>query len=105
MGIIQKQSIRSTFIIIIGFAIGAFNLLFFAPRVLTTEQLGLTRLITDAGITMATLCTLGCLPIIYKFSPLYRRYLPATRNDLPFLTLCVCLAGFAIVCVVGYFLK
>ena len=56
MGIIQRQSIRSTIGISAGFLIGAFNLLVLAPKFLTTEQLGLTRLITDLGITLATLC-------------------------------------------------
>ncbi len=75
MGTIQKQSIRSTIGISIGFAIGAFNLLVLAPKLLTTEQLGLTRLITDLGITLATLCTLGSLPVIYKFFPFYKSHL------------------------------
>src|SRR5688572_11788067 len=102
MGVIQKQSIQSTAIIIFGFAIGAFNILILAPKVLTAEEFGLTRLITDAGITLATLCTLGCIPVINKFSPFYNGYLKPGKNDLPFVTLMVCLIGFLIVCIVGY---
>lgn len=105
MGIIQKQSIQSTIIILFGFAIGAFNMIIFAPKILTAEQLGLTRIITDAGITLATLCTLGSLPIIYKFFPFYKSYLPSAKNDLPFVTLLVCLAGFLIFCGAGYAAK
>ena len=102
MGVIQKQSVQSTAIIIFGFAIGAFNILILAPKVLTAEELGLTRLITDAGITLATLCTLGCIPVINKFSPFYRSYLKPGKNDLPFITLLVCLIGFLIVCIAGF---
>ncbi|HTL10661.1 MAG TPA: polysaccharide biosynthesis C-terminal domain-containing protein [Chitinophagaceae bacterium] len=102
MGIIQKQSIRSTIGISIGFAIGAFNMLVLAPKVLSTEQLGLTRLITDLGITLATLCTFGSLPVIYKFFPFYKSHLPPKKNELPFLTLSVCCAGFIIMCTAGY---
>ncbi|MDB5230248.1 MAG: polysaccharide biosynthesis protein [Chitinophagaceae bacterium] len=105
MGIIQSQSIKSTLIITLGFAIGAFNTIILAPKLLTPEQFGLTRIITEAGITMATLCTLGSLPIIYKFFPLYRRYLPAKKNDLPFFTLAICLIGFLLVCTGGYFFR
>jgi O-antigen/teichoic acid export membrane protein len=105
MGIIQKQSIRSTFLIIIGFAVGAVNLILIAPKVLTPEQLGLTRIITDAGVTMATLCTLGSLPIINKFFPIFSRFQKPEKNELPFITLTVCLIGFVIVCIVGYLLK
>ena len=105
MGIIQKQSIRSTIGISIGFAIGAFNMLVLSPRLLTTEQLGLTRLITDLGITLATLCTLGSLPVVYKFFPFYKNHLPAKKNDLPFITLLVCCLGFIILCSAGYAIK
>lgn len=105
MGIIQKQSIQSTIVIMFGFAIGAFNVIIFAPKVLTAEQLGLTRIIIDAGLTLATLCTLGCIPIIYKFFPFYKSYLKPRNNDLPFVTLLICLAGFIIMCTIGYLSK
>ena len=71
MGIIQKQSIRSSIIIMLGFCVGAFNLLFLAPKVLSSTEFGLTRVITDAAITLATLCTFGASPIVYKFFPFY----------------------------------
>jgi len=105
MGIIQKQSICFTIGISIGFAIGAFNLLVLAPKFLSTEQLGLTRLITDFGITLATLCTLGSLPVIYKFFPFYKSHLSPAKNDLPFITILICLAGFVVLSSAGYFFR
>ncbi len=102
MGIIQRQSVQSTFVITAGFAIGAFNMLVLAPRLLTAEQLGLTRILLDAATTLATLCTLGCTPIIYKFFPFYKSYLPAKQNDLPFFSLIICSIGFVIMCLAGY---
>ena len=105
MGIIQKQSIRSTIGISIGFIVGAFNLLVLAPKLLSPEQLGLTRLITDLGITLATLGTFGALPVIYKFFPFYKSLLPKEKNDLSFITLMVCITGFAVICLAGYVFK
>lgn len=105
MGIIQKQSIRSSVAILIGFAIGAINMVLLAPKVLTTEQIGLTRVITDAGLTLATMCTFGALPVIYKFFPFYKSYLSPRENDLPFVTLCVCIVGFVVMCIAGYAAK
>ena len=102
MSIIQKQSIRSSIVIMIGFAIGAVNIILIAPKVLTSEQLGLTRIITDAGLTLASMCTLGSIPVINKFFPFYKSYLKDEENDLPFITLAVCLVGFIIMCAVGY---
>lgn len=105
MGIIQKHSIKSTIIIMAGFALGAFNLLVLVPKILTPEQLGLTRVITDAGLTLASLCTFGTISIIVKFFPFYRSYLKPEKNDLPFLTLTVCITGFVIMCTIGYFAR
>ncbi|MFT4152582.1 hypothetical protein [Parafilimonas sp.] len=105
MGIIQKQSTVSSIIILIGFAIGGVNMLLIAPKILTAQQLGLTRVITDAGLTMATVCTFGALPIIYKFFPIYRSYTQPKKNELPFLTLIVCLIGFLLVSSLGYACK
>ncbi|ULQ53779.1 lipopolysaccharide biosynthesis protein [Flavihumibacter fluvii] len=102
MGIIQKQSIRSTIIILLGFSLGAFNMLVLVPKIITPEQLGLTRLIADAAITLATLCTFGSLSVVNKFFPFYKSYLPPKKNDLPFLSLVICLVGFAIICISGY---
>jgi len=105
MGIIQKQSIRSTISISIGFAIGAFNLLVLQTHILTTEQLGLTRLISELGITLATLCTLGSMPVVNKFFPFYKDHLSPEKNDLPFVTIMVCFSGFIIMCIGGYALR
>lgn len=105
MSVIQKQSIRSSIVIMIGFAIGAVNIILFAPKVLTAEQLGLTRIITDAGITLASMCTLGSIPVINKFFPFYKSYLDPNKNDLPFITLIICLLGFIVMCSAGFVLK
>ncbi len=102
MSSIQKKSIESTLIILAGFALGAFNLLILQPRILTTEQFGLTRVISDAALTLATLCTLGCLPIVYKFFPFYKDYLPPEKNDLPFLTGMICLVGLVTMFFLGW---
>lgn len=105
MGTIQKQSIQSSIVIMIGFAVGAINLILIAPKVLTAEQLGLTRVITDAGMTLASLCTLGSLPIIYKFFPFYKSYLHNDKNDLPFITISACIVGFVVMCFAGYMFR
>lgn len=73
-----------------------------APKILTAQELGLTRIITDAGVTLATMCTLGSIPMIIKFFPFYRSYLPKEKNDLPFVTLLICMIGFLIMCLIGF---
>jgi O-antigen/teichoic acid export membrane protein len=82
MATIRKQSLYSSIIIYMGFAIGAFNVLYLFPKFFTPEQFGLTRIIMDITLIFSTVITAGILPIIYKFSPFYKSYLPKEKNDL-----------------------
>lgn len=102
MGVIQKQSIKSSIFILMGFALGAINIVLIAPKIISAELFGLTRIITDVGLTMATFCTFGAIPVIYKFFPFYKSFLPPRKNDLAFLTLLVCIIGFTVICILGY---
>ncbi len=102
MGIIQKQGVRSSIFLMIGFVIGGINLLFLFPKVLTQEEIGLTRALIDAGTVLSVLATLGTIPVIYKFFPFYQSHQKG-RNDLAFFTGIICLLGFAAICLVGYF--
>src|SRR6476661_2607660 len=104
MGIIQKQGVRSSIFLMIGFFIGAVNLLFLFPKVLSQEEIGLTRALIDAGTVLSVLATFGTIPVIYKFYPFYRSH-ARTKNDLAFFTGLICLAGFVAICLVGYFFK
>ncbi|MBC7884602.1 MAG: hypothetical protein H7X99_03960, partial [Saprospiraceae bacterium] len=105
MGIIQKQSIRSSVFISLGFAIGAFNILLLFPRFLPPEYFGLTRAMLDIALTLSLLCTVGSLPVIYKFFPFYNHYLTKEKNDLPLITGIVCVAGFILVMFGGWVFK
>lgn len=105
MGVIQKQSINSSIFILIGFAIGALNMLVLFPKFLTPNELGLTRAMMDISLTLSTLCTLGSLTVIYKFYPFYDDYLEQKNNDLPILTAAVCLTGYLLILVFGYLFR
>lgn len=102
MGIIQRQSIRSSVFIILGFAIGAFNIIVLFPKFLSPEEFGLTRAMLDISVTLSLLCTLGAVPVIYKFYPFYSYYLADKKDDLPMITGLVCLTGFMVIMVTGY---
>lgn len=102
MGIIQRQSIRSTFVILTGFIIGAVNLLILFPLFFSQAELGMTRALMDISLTLSMLATLGSLPVIYKFYPFYKDYLDKEKNDLPFISAIVCLTGFLLVLLGGY---
>jgi len=102
MGIIQKQGLKSSFYIMIGFVIGAVNLLVLFPLFFSKTDQGLIRAMIDIGATLSVFCTLGTLPVVYKFFPFYNQYLGAKKNELPFITLVVNLIGFGILLLIGW---
>ena len=102
MGIIQKQGMKSSLFIMIGFVIGAFNLLVLFPLFFSKSDQGLVRAMIDIGATLSVFCTLGTLPVVYKFYPFYNQYLGPKKNDLPFITLMVNLIGFGLLLLIGW---
>lgn len=101
MGIIQKQSIYSSIFILIGFVIGAINIMLLYPMFFTKTEIGLVRAIIDTGLTLSIFCTFGSLSVIYKFYPFYDHYLDKTKTDLPFYTLLVNIVGFFFIILIG----
>jgi O-antigen/teichoic acid export membrane protein len=93
MGTIRKQSILSSLFIYVGFAIGAVNVLILFPKYLTPEQFGLTRLLLDVSLLLSTVSTMASVPMVLKFYPFYNSYLPKEKNDLPFLSVMLCIIG------------
>jgi hypothetical protein len=63
MTTIRKQSIYSSIFIYIGFAIGAFNVLYLFPKYFTKEEFGLTRILVDIALILSTLCTAAAVPV------------------------------------------
>jgi O-antigen/teichoic acid export membrane protein len=102
MGIIQKQGIKSSIFIMIGFVIGAVNLLVLFPLFFSKNDQGLVRAVIDIGATLSVFCTLGTLPVVYKFFPFYNHYLGPKKNELPFLTLIINLIGFGLLMWIGW---
>src|SRR6188768_3020103 len=93
MATIQRQSILSTIIIFAGFGFGALNLIVLQKWLLTSEQWGLTRVITEASVLLANFATLGTPVVVAKFLPFYKKYLPQQKNDLPYITLIIYIGG------------
>ena len=102
MGIIQKQGIKSSYFIFLGFLIGAINLLVLFPLFFSKNDQGLVRAMIDIGATLSVFCTLGTLPVVYKFYPFYNDYLGTNKNELPFITLMINLLGFGILLFIGW---
>ena len=72
MGIIIKQSIKGTIVNYIGVAIGFITTFFVITGYLTQEEVGLTRVLVDAGVLLASLSQLGTGASILRFFPYFK---------------------------------
>ncbi len=106
MSNIRRQSIISSVVIYIGFAIGLLNTYLFTRQGLFTEsQYGLTGIFIAIATSMMAFANLAMPSYIYKFFPYYNEHLPPKKNDLITWALLVSTIGFLFVIIAGILLK
>ncbi|MEN9299579.1 MAG: hypothetical protein RLZZ429_1892 [Bacteroidota bacterium] len=103
MGSIRKQTIISSVLVYIGFAIGFVNHYFYTKNgSFTPEQFGLTRIFFDFAQNMMAFGAMGVIPVIYKFYPYYKDNLEPRKIDLMSWAMLASIIGFIIVLVSGF---
>ncbi|MDD4142722.1 MAG: oligosaccharide flippase family protein [Bacteroidales bacterium] len=104
MGIVVRQSIKGTLVTYIGAIIGALTTFCVVTRVLTAEQLGLTRVLVEAGTILAGLSQLGTNLSIIRYYPYFK---DESKKDHGFFfwTLVVPFIGFLIYSLIFVLLK
>ncbi|MBP5206663.1 MAG: lipopolysaccharide biosynthesis protein [Bacteroidales bacterium] len=95
MGVIARQSIKGALANYLGVAIGFVVSFFVVTRYLTTEEVGLTRVMVDVAILFSSLAQMGTNSSIVRFFP----YFKDDRNNHGVfgLSLLLPLAGFLLV--------
>lgn len=106
MSTIRKQSIISSLVIYIGFAVGFINTYFFTKQGLFTEaEYGLTTLFVAIASMMMAFAAMGMPSYIFKFYPYYHDHLPPRKIDMLTWALIVSSIGFVLVIITGISLK
>ncbi|MEP7239225.1 MAG: lipopolysaccharide biosynthesis protein [Ferruginibacter sp.] len=106
MSQIRKQSIISSMVVYIGFAIGFFNTwLFTREGGFTQAEYGLTGIFIAIANIMYSFANLGMGAYIAKFYPYYDDNLPKKKNDMLSWALLFSLLGFCLVIIAGIALK
>ena len=106
MSQIRRQSIISSMVIYIGFAIGFFNTyLFTREGGFTQAQYGLTGIFIAIANIMYSFANLGMGSYIYKFYPYYQDNLSKKKNDQLSWALLISLLGFCLVIIAGILFK
>lgn len=102
MSDIRRQSIISTIIIYVGFAVGVVNTYFFTKEGLfSPDNYGLISIFIAVATTMQAFGTLAMPAYIFKFYPYYSHNLPARKNDMPAIALVMGCIGFLLVMLFG----
>ena len=83
MSQIRRQSIISSLMVYVGFALGFFNTYLFTKEGgFTKEQYGLTGIFIALANLMFSFANLGMPSYIFKFYPYYEDNLDKKRNDI-----------------------
>jgi O-antigen/teichoic acid export membrane protein len=106
MSNIRRQSIISSIVIYIGFAIGLLNIYLFTKQGLFTDpQFGLYNAFIAIGTTMMAFASLAMPSYIYKFFPYYKDHLAPKQNDMITWALLVSSIGYSLVVIAGIIFK
>jgi len=104
MGIIKKQSIQGTIYSYIGVVLGFITTGILFPRVLSTDEVGLLRLLVSVSILFSQFAGLGFNTVAVRNFPFFRN---ADKGHHGFLrlSLLVSLAGFVLSMIVFFLMK
>ncbi len=72
MGIILKQGVKNTLITYLGIAIGFVNTIIVQPHFLSSEEIGLTRILYSFSMLLAIFMPMGATNITIRYFPIFR---------------------------------
>ena len=102
MGIIARQSIKGTIVTYLGVFVGFLTTFFVLTRFLTTEEIGLARVLIDTGTLFIGLAQLGTSSSIIRFFPYFNtrdksQGVRDSHNGFFFWTVVIPLFGFTLI--------
>ncbi len=106
MSSIRRQSIISSVVIYIGFAVGLLNIYLFTKQGLFLDpQFGLYNAFIAIAMMMMAIANMAMPSYIYKFYPYYHDHLPVKKNDQLTIALVTGVIGFILVIIAGVVFK
>lgn len=72
MGVVVRQSIKGSIMNYLGVIVGFFTTFFIVTKYLTTEEVGLTRVLVDASILLSGLAQLGTSTSAMRYYPYFK---------------------------------
>jgi len=104
MGVIQRQAIKGSIFSYIGVLLGFVNAIILAPRILTSEQIGLTSILIAYSLPFIQFSALGFISVINRLFPYFRDE-KSKHNGFLAVTLFVTMGGFLLAILVYFLLR
>ncbi len=104
MGVIFKQSVKSSIYSYIGIAIGFLNVAIIAPKILSASQIGLVNILVTYAILFAQLSSLGLINVTTKIFPEFRNA-EKNHNGFLFILSLFTVIGFLLGLIVFFLLR
>ncbi len=106
MSSIRRQSIISSVVIYMGFAVGLFNIYLFTKEGIFLEpEYGLYNAFIAIATMMMAFANMAMPSYIYKFYPYYKDNLSGKKNDQLSIAIIIAIIGFLIVLILGIIFK
>ncbi|MBK6938232.1 MAG: oligosaccharide flippase family protein [Chitinophagaceae bacterium] len=106
MSSIRRQSIISSVVIYIGFAIGLVNIYLFTKKgIFLDSQFGLYNAFIAIATLMMAFASFGMPTYLYKFFPYYKAHTESKKNDQAAIVLTVGVIGFIFIIIAGFLFK
>jgi O-antigen/teichoic acid export membrane protein len=107
MSTIRRQSIFSSIVVYIGFALGFLNTYLFTREGsgLTSAQFGITNAFIALATIMYAVANLGMPTFLIKYFPYYKAHVPDEKNDQLTWAFLACMLGFVVVLIGGIAFK
>jgi len=100
---IRRQSLISSAVIYVGFAVGLLNVYLFTKEgIFQKEQFGLYNAFIAVALMMMAFSGLGMPAYLNKFFPYYQAHRPEKQNEQFSLALLVSLTGFVLIALFGW---
>lgn len=102
MGVIIRQGIKGTLANYVGIGVGAFNMLYLFPKVLSEVEIGLIRTLLDIALVFASIFMLGGREIMTKF---FSHFKEKKQDSFYWFSSLFPLIGFTLFSLLFYFNK
>ena len=72
MGVVARQTIKGSIMNYLGVLVGFFTTFFIVTKYLSTEEVGLTRVLVDASILLSSMAQLGTSTSAMRYYPYFK---------------------------------